>query len=110
MSPNDRYACLVAAAGYPPLVLRGEDHLKLLPVAWRAINDYGIRIGHRTYDAPQLGPWRRQHSGHVAKKGLWEVHYDPYDISHVFVCTTGGWITAPWVHLPLVDALVADFT
>lgn len=81
MSPNDKYVSLVAAAGYLPLVLRGEDYLELLPVAWRAINDYGIRIGHRTYDAPQLGPWRRQHSGHSAKRGLWEVHYDPYDLS-----------------------------
>ncbi|MFF3275861.1 Mu transposase C-terminal domain-containing protein [Streptomyces chrestomyceticus] len=110
MSPNDKYASLVAAAGYLPLTLRGEDYLELLPVAWRAINDYGIRIGHRTYDAPELGPWRRQHSGHTAKKGLWEVHYDPYDLSRVFVRTTGGWITASWVHLPLVNAPFADFT
>ncbi|MGK5545485.1 Mu transposase C-terminal domain-containing protein [Streptomyces sp. URMC 127] len=110
MSPNDKYASLVAAAGYLPLVLRGEDYLELLPVAWRAINDYGIRIGHRTYDAPELGPWRRQHAGHAAKRGLWEVHYDPYDLSRVFVRTTSGWITAPWVHLPLVNAPFADFT
>ncbi|MGW7095483.1 Mu transposase C-terminal domain-containing protein [Streptomyces sp. NPDC054874] len=110
MSPNDKYASLVAAAGYLPLVLRGEDYLELLPVAWRAINDYGIRIGHRTYDAPELGPWRRQHSGHAAKRGLWEVHYDPYDLSRVFVRTTSGWVTASWVHLPLVNAPFADFT
>ncbi|MEU2801665.1 Mu transposase C-terminal domain-containing protein [Streptomyces sp. NPDC006863] len=110
MSPNDKYASLVAAAGYLPLVLRGEDYLELLPVAWRAVNDYGIRIGHRTYDAPELGPWRRQHSGHAAKHGLWEVHYDPYDLSRVFVRTTSGWITATWVHLPLVNAPFADFT
>ncbi|MYQ82006.1 MULTISPECIES: Mu transposase C-terminal domain-containing protein [unclassified Streptomyces] len=110
VSPNDKYASLVAAAGYLPLVLRGEDYLELLPVAWRAINDYGIRIGHRTYDAPELGPWRRQHSGRAAKRGLWEVHYDPYDLTRVFVRTSGGWITAPWVHLPLVDGPFADFT
>ncbi|MFB7651504.1 MULTISPECIES: Mu transposase C-terminal domain-containing protein [unclassified Streptomyces] len=110
MSPNGKYASLVAAAGYLPLVLRGEDYLELLPVAWRAVDDYGTRIGHRTYDAPELGPWRRQHSGHAAKKGLWEVHYDPYDLTRVFVRTTGGWITAPWVHLPLVNTPLADFT
>ncbi|MEU4178913.1 Mu transposase C-terminal domain-containing protein [Streptomyces sp. NPDC026589] len=110
VSPNDKYVSLVAAAGYLSLVLRGEDYLELLPVAWRAINDYGIRIGHRTYDAPELGPWRRQHSGHSAERGLWEVHYDPYDLSRVFVRTNGGWITAPWVHLPLVNGPFADFT
>ncbi|MGO4456594.1 Mu transposase C-terminal domain-containing protein [Streptomyces sp. M-16] len=110
MSPNDKYASLVAAAGYLPLVLRGEDYLELLPVAWRAVNDYGIRIGHRTYDSADLGPWRRQHSGNATKRGLWEVHHDPYDLSQVFVRTPQGWITVPWVHLPLVNAPFADFT
>ncbi|WP_434592520.1 Mu transposase C-terminal domain-containing protein [Streptomyces sp. A5-4] len=110
MSPNDKYASLVAASGYLPLVLRGEDYLELLPVAWRAVNDYGIRIGYRTYDSADLGPWRREHSGITAKRGLWEVHYDPYDLSQVFVRTQHGWITIPWVQLPLVNAPFADFT
>ena len=77
LSPNDKYAALVAAAGYLPLTLTGEDYLELLPVAWRQINDYGIRIDYRTYDSPGLGPWRRQHSGIAARRGLWEVHHDP---------------------------------
>ncbi len=110
VSPNDKYASLVAACGYLPLVLRGEDYLELLPVAWRAVNDYGIKISYRTYDSADLGPHRRQHSGHPAKRGLWEVHYDPYDLSRVFVRTQQGWITVPWVHLPLVNAPFADFT
>ncbi|MCZ4514005.1 Mu transposase C-terminal domain-containing protein, partial [Streptomyces sp. ActVer] len=110
VSPNDKYASLVAACGYLPLVLRSEDYLELLPVAWRAVNDYGIRINYRTYDSAELGPHRRQHSGHAAKRGLWEVHYDPYDLSQVFVRTQQGWITIPWVHLPLVNAPFADFT
>nr|WP_307717712.1 Mu transposase C-terminal domain-containing protein [Streptomyces sp. V4I23] len=110
MSPNDKYASLVAACGYLPLVLRGEDYLELLPVAWRAINDYGIQISYRTYDCPDLGPHRREHSGIAAKRGLWEVHYDPYDLSQVFVRTTDGWITVPWTQWPLVNAPFADFT
>jgi len=83
ISSNDKYAGLVAAAGYLPLTLSGEDYLELLPVAWRQINDYGIRIDYRTYDDPLLGRWRRQHSGVTAKRGLWEVHSDPYDLSRV---------------------------
>ncbi|MDT3728245.1 Mu transposase C-terminal domain-containing protein [Streptomyces sp. DSM 41972] len=110
MSPNDKYASLVAACGYLPLVLRGEDYLELLPVAWRAVNDYGIQISYRTYDSPDLGPYRREHSGITAKRGLWEVHYDPYDLSQVFVRTPGGWVTAPWTQWPLVNAPFADFT
>ncbi|WP_338059536.1 Mu transposase C-terminal domain-containing protein [Streptomyces deccanensis] len=110
MSPNDKYTSLVAACGYLPLVLRGEDYLELLPVTWRAVNGYGIRINYRTYDSAELGPLRRQHSGHAAKRGLWEIHYDPYDLSQVFVRTQRGWVTVPWVHLPLVNAPFADFT
>lgn len=109
-SPNDAYAAMVAAAGYLPLTLSGEDYLELLPVTWRAINDYGIRIGCRTYDSPDLAPWRRQHSGVAARRGLWEVHHDPYDLSHVFVRTPDGWVTVPWTHLPMVSAPFADFT
>jgi putative transposase len=110
ISPNDAYAAMVAAAGYLPLTLSGEDYLELLPVDWRTINDYGIRIDHRTYNCAELAPWRRQHSGVDAHRGLWEVHYDPYDLSHVFVRTPDGWITVPWTHLPMVSAPFADFT
>jgi hypothetical protein len=110
LSPNEKYAALVAAAGYLPVPLSGEDYLELLPAAWRAVNDYGVRIDCRTYDHADLGPWRRQHSGITARKGLWEVHYDPYDLSRVFVRTPDGWVTAPWTHLPMVSAPFADFT
>jgi hypothetical protein len=83
---------MVAAAGYLPVTLTGEDYLELLPVTWRAINDYGIRINYRTYDVDYLGsdgdplsPNRRQPSTVTAEKGMWEVHYDPYDLSQVFL-------------------------
>ena len=54
--PNEKYAALVAAAGYLPLTLTGEDYLELLPVEWRQINAYGIRIDYRTYDCAGAGP------------------------------------------------------
>jgi Mu transposase, C-terminal len=101
---------LVAAAGYLPLALSAEDYLELLPVVWRQVNAYGIRIGYRTYDCPELGPCRQQRSGVTAHRGLWEVHYDPYDAGHVFVRTPDGWVTAPWTHLPMVSAPFAEFT
>lgn len=110
LSPNEKYAALVAAAGYLPLTLAGEDYLELLPVAWRQVNAYGIKIGHRTYDCPELGPLRQQHSGVAARRGRWEVHYDPYDVSRVFVRTGDGWVMVPWTHLPMVSAPFAEFT
>ncbi|MEU4234849.1 Mu transposase C-terminal domain-containing protein [Nonomuraea sp. NPDC026600] len=77
------------------------DYIELLPMTWRAINTYGIKIRHRKYDCRALTRYRRQHSGIVAKKGLWEVHADPYDVSRIWVRDhhEGGWITVPWTHL-----------
>ncbi|NDU75479.1 DDE-type integrase/transposase/recombinase [Actinomadura sp. DSM 109109] len=110
MSPNEKYSALVAACGYLPLVLGSEDYLELLPVKRRAINAYGIRIDYRTYDCRELWPHRRQHSGNTRMKGLWEVHYDPYELSQVFVRTPDGWITVPWTHQAMVTGPFADFT
>jgi putative transposase len=100
-SPNEKYATLVESCGYVPVPLNGEDYIELLPERWQAINAYGIRIKHRTYDDVELGPFRCQHSGVVEKKGLWEIHYDPYDISRIWVRhrQRDRWITVFWKHL-----------
>ena len=101
LTPNEAYAVQVARAGYLPVPLAGEDYIELLPACWRAINDYGLVIGHRTYDCPELGPYRRKPSPVAAMRGRWEVHYDPYDLSRVWVRDQagGGWITVFWKHL-----------
>ncbi|WP_037970074.1 Mu transposase C-terminal domain-containing protein [Streptomyces sp. PVA_94-07] len=101
-TPNQKYAALVEACGYVPVALSGQDYVELLPAAWRAVNSYGIRINNRTYDAPELGPMRRRDSGVAAKRGLWEVHRDPYDVSRVWVRNhrgEGEWIQATWKYL-----------
>ncbi|WP_449061539.1 Mu transposase C-terminal domain-containing protein [Planomonospora algeriensis] len=110
LSPNDMYACPVAAAGYLPLTLTGEDYIELLPVTWRAINDYGIQIDYRTYDDEALNPYRRQSSPIEVKRGLWPVHYDPYDLSRVWLRGPDGWITIAWTHAAMVPQPFADFT
>ncbi|MCX4581145.1 Mu transposase C-terminal domain-containing protein [Streptomyces sp. NBC_01571] len=101
-TPNQKYAALIESCGYVPVALSGQDYIELLPAAWRAVNAYGIRINNRTYDAPELGPMRRHHSGVTAKRGLWEVHRDPYDVSRVWVRNhrgDGGWVQATWKYL-----------
>ncbi|MFI1257944.1 Mu transposase C-terminal domain-containing protein [Streptomyces netropsis] len=101
-TPNQKYAALVEACGYVPVALSGQDYVELLPAAWRAVNSYGIRINYRTYDAPELGPMRRRDSGVTAKRGLWEVHRDPYDVSRVWIRNhrgEGEWIQATWKYL-----------
>ncbi|WP_234367350.1 Mu transposase C-terminal domain-containing protein [Streptomyces pluripotens] len=96
-TPNQKYATLVEACGYVPVALSGQDYIELLPAAWRAVNSYGIRINNRTYDAPELGPMRRRDSGITAKRGLWEVHRDPYDVSRVWVRNHRG--DGEWVQV-----------
>lgn len=95
------YAALIEVAGYFPVPLSTEDYIELMPLSWRAINSYGIKINHPRYDAPALNSYRRQHSGVTAKRGLWEVHHDPYDVSRIWVRNhhDSGWITATWTHL-----------
>ena len=70
------------------------------------INSYGVKIGLRTYDSGELNPYRRQHSGIDARNGRWEVRYDPYDISRVWIRNHhhGGWLTATWKHLRTAPA------
>ncbi|MFE5706832.1 Mu transposase C-terminal domain-containing protein [Rhodococcus koreensis] len=101
LTPNEMYAALVETAGYVPVPLGADDYIELLPAVWRTINAYGVRIRHRTYDCAALTAYRRQHSGVNARKGLWEVHYDPYDVTRIWVRNhhDGGWIQAPWTHL-----------
>jgi transposase InsO family protein len=101
LSPNEKYAALVSAAGYVPVALSSEEYIQLLPREWRVIGPNGVRINNRTYDSPAFVPYRRQPSGAGPDGRAWEVHYDPYDISCVWVRDHRGtgWITATWRHL-----------
>ncbi|WP_407688542.1 Mu transposase C-terminal domain-containing protein [Mycobacterium sp. HUMS_1102779] len=112
MTPNEKYAAMVEVAGYVPVPSSADDYIELLPSCWRTINSYGIRVNNRTYDAKALNRYRRQHSGVESRKGQWEVHYDPYDVSRIWVRNhhDDGWLAATWTHLrtspvPFGDAL-----
>jgi putative transposase len=101
LTPNEQYAALVETAGCVPVPLSAGDYTELLPVTWRTVNAYGIKISNRRYDCADLNPYRHQDSGITARKGRWEVHYDPYDVTRVWVRShhEGGWITVPWTQL-----------
>ena len=101
-TPNQKYAALVEPAGYVPMALSAGDYIELLPARWRTVSAYGIRIGRRTYDGKALDPLRQQPSGVRERGGQWEVRYDPYDVSKVFVRGRDGWITVFWKHLSRV--------
>ncbi len=105
-TPNEKYAAMVEAAGYVPVALTADDYVELLPARWHAVNAYGIKVSRRTYDGPELNPFRQQPSGIRAHKDLWEVHHDPHDVSRVWVRDhwNGGWITVFWTQLHRVAA------
>ena len=105
-TPNEKYAAMVEAAGYVPVALSAEDYVELLPARWHAVNAYGIKVSRRTYDGQELNPFRQQPSGVKEHKNLWEVHYDPYDVSRIWVRDhwNGGWVTVFWTQLHRVAA------
>ena len=105
-TPNEKYATLVETAGYVPVALSAGDYIELLPATWRAINAYGVKINYRTYDDDALNPLRLQRSGVTDRRDLWEIHYDPYDVSQVWVRDhwRGGWITLFWKQLHRIAA------
>jgi putative transposase len=107
-TPNEKYAALVEAAGYVPVALGPGDYTELLPACWRAVNAYGVKIGHRSYDSEELNPLRLQPSGVAARKNLWEIRHDPYDVSRIFVRGPDGWITCHWRHLDRVPVPFGD--
>uniref|UniRef100_UPI003F49732C hypothetical protein n=1 Tax=Nonomuraea bangladeshensis TaxID=404385 RepID=UPI003F49732C len=69
-----------------------------------------MKINHRIYDDKAIRPFRNQPSGVNGRKNRWEVHYDPYDVSRVWVRNhhDGGWVTAFWRHLSSAAAPFGD--
>jgi hypothetical protein len=97
---------MAEAAGYVPVALTADDYVELLPARWHAVNAYGVKVNRRTYDGPELNPFRQQPSGVKAHNDRWEVHCDPYDISRIWVRDhwNGGWVTVFWTQLHRVAA------
>ncbi|MBX9363642.1 helix-turn-helix domain-containing protein [Streptomyces sp. WAC04114] len=98
LTPNQMWAALLPVTGYVPVPLTSDDFVELLPVRWQPITDAGIRFGYRTYDDACLNDHRGQDSGVVAKKGLWEVHYNPYDPVRIWVRLPEGFREVAWIH------------
>jgi len=98
------FAVCVGISGYVPLPLTGDDYIELLPAVFRTVNDYGLTIDNRTYDCKAINPYRRLDSGLPGgNRKKWEVHYDPYDITVIWLRDhrSDEWIVVPWVYRSL---------
>ena len=116
LSPNEMYAAMVAAAGYLPLTLSGEDYLELLPVA--VAPDQRLRHPHRLPHLerlPDRGPIRSGRTG--------ATHPESPAGRDSGRCTTtrmtpprcscappDGWVSVPWTHCRWRPAPFAEFT
>lgn len=97
LSPNAEYTAMFPFVGFVPKPLSRNDYVGLLPILSRTIQNDGIQIDYRMYDAPGLGVLRRRTSGTVLD-GKWEVHYLPTDPRVVWVYDpeTQDYIDCEW--------------
>jgi hypothetical protein len=110
LSPIQMWAALVGVTGYVPVPLAPDNHIELLPVRWQVINDYGIRFDYRTYDGKALNGYRRHRSGSSARGERWEVHYNPYEPTRIWVRLPKGFVEVPWIHATQVNMPFTDYT
>ncbi|NIG66748.1 MULTISPECIES: Mu transposase C-terminal domain-containing protein [unclassified Microbacterium] len=96
LSPNEM--CRAFRAYVPELhvPLTRDDYTALLPVQYRVLNRYGVRIDHRIYNSERLkGLWRRK-SDDKARNGRWPIRVDPYNLHVVWLEHDGEFIPLRW--------------
>ncbi|MGR6977516.1 Mu transposase C-terminal domain-containing protein [Mycobacteroides abscessus] len=108
LTPNEKYASLLAVCGYAPAPLKPDEYIALMPYESRKIQASGITMKYRNYDCDELNELRGQRSG--LKDGLWHVHYDPSDVSRVWVHhpRENRYITAYWRQLQTMPQPFGD--
>lgn len=96
-TPNTMYSAAVELTGHFMMPLGEEDFIALMPREERTVQADGVEFRGRFYDSPYLAPMRlmRDANGDAVKV---QVHYDPADLSQVWVLSTedGDWITCEW--------------
>jgi hypothetical protein len=105
LTPNQAYAAHVAVSGYLPVPLSDTDVLNLLPVTFARVTDKGIRWGRRTYDGPQLNPYRGASSGLFGRNRMrWEVRYHPYQPETVWLRDhrSNEWVPVDFIYKDLL--------
>jgi len=105
LAPNQAYAAHVTASGYLPVPLSDTEVLHLLPVTWARVSDKGVRWNRRTYDGPQLNPYRGASSGLFGRNRMrWEVRYNPYQPETVWLRDhrSDEWVPVDFIHKDLL--------
>ena len=97
-SPKQMFAAKSVLNPPPTRRFTREDQIKLWRVQYRTVGPQGVRFESVIYDDPALHPLRRMKSGIKHQNGHWEVRYNPYDITVIYVHDhrNDQWIAARW--------------
>jgi len=97
LTPNAMYAATLEHHGHFMLPLGEQDYIALMPYEKRTVQTDGIELYRRKYDSPLLAPMRLQKDDRGGALKV-HVHYDPSDITQVWVRSTEDdeWITCGW--------------
>ncbi|WP_413353781.1 Mu transposase C-terminal domain-containing protein [Microbacterium sp. 1P06AB] len=97
-TPNSLYAASVEVTGVFLIPLDADDYIALMPRESRTVQLDGIKLLNRKYDSPHLAPMRREKDSD-GNSVEYDVHYDPNDLSQVWVRSTidSQWISCGWV-------------
>lgn len=107
-SPNEMADAFRALMPGVEIPFDGETYVRLLPVLWRRVRNYGITIHNRTYDSPELRPLRGRRSRHASHNGKWPVRWDPYNIQTVWLEHENQLIPLRWVGASALGPMSGD--
>ena len=107
LTPAQMFQRGLAIAGRIRLPVSTSLAMEFLEVAWRKIHHYGITIGGRRYDGPELNLYRGQRSEHGGlHAGKWPFYVDRNDVRaiHFQDPATEQWAAIGWDRARDLDA------
>lgn len=96
-SPNQWFNAVAEFSGVIDIPHDTDTFIDLLPSVTRVIGTVGINYKNRQYDSTELHPYRGRPSNlpHLGNK--WEIKYNPYDVTRVWVRSPENtWIECRW--------------
>lgn len=88
LTPNAMYIAATDVTDAVPLPISNEQYLTLLPIEFRTIRPDGIEFHTYRYDSEELGPLRGRPSGDRRHQHKWEIRWDHWDNSAIWVRDT----------------------
>lgn len=111
LSPNRMYELGLGSSGLMRLPVDTTDLYDFLDVRWRTIQRYGVEIGNKRYDGPELDPYRNTTSEFGGTEpGKWPFRVDVTDCRAVYFQDPVEltWHTLLWEHGTSIEEPFSD--